>query len=67
MEPTVCITNIGPRLRRQRLLFGLVMAAAAALFLLAVQFLALPRAVRLLVFFPAWMAGLGIFQFLEKT
>lgn len=67
MSGEVCIANIGPRERAKRLRLGLLMAAVAAGWIGACALLDLPRAARLLVFFPAWMAGLGIFQHMEKT
>lgn len=67
MEPTVCIANIGPRQRRARLRFGLLMAVVTVAGLVAAQVLELPGPVRLLLFFPAWSAALGIFQHREKT
>lgn len=67
MEPLVCIANIGPRQRRVRLRFGIVMAGVTVAALSAAYLLALPRTARLVAFLPAWMAALGIFQYLEKT
>lgn len=67
MEPSVCIANIGPRQRRARLRFGLVMAVVTVAALAAALLLPVPRAARLLVFLPAWMAALGILQHREKT
>jgi len=67
MDPLVCVANIGPRQRRIRLAFGLAMAGIAVALLVAVPALGLPRTARLLVFFPAWLAALGILQHREKT
>lgn len=67
MTGEACIANIGPRGRRRRLRHGVFMALAAAGWVAAVQLLELPRPALLLVFFPAWLAGLGIFQATEKT
>lgn len=67
MTGEICIANIGPRERSKRLRLGLVMAVAAVAWLGVSLVLDLPRAARLLVFLPAWMAGLGIFQHREKT
>lgn len=63
----VCIANIGPAGRHQRLLFGGIMLgvgiAASAVLIAA----GLPRWWRLLLFFPLWGAALGFFQAREKT
>jgi hypothetical protein len=67
MTGEVCFANIGPRGRARRLRFGMTMAAAAIGWLAACALLGLPRAARLLVFFPAWLAALGILQHREKT
>ena len=67
MTGEVCIANIGPRGRRMRLRNGILMALAAAGWVAAALLLHLPRPALLLVFFPAWLAGLGIFQATEKT
>ena len=61
------VRNIGPQGQRTRLIGGLValglgVAAAAILF-----FTGLSRWWRLVLFFPFWQAGLGIFQALNKT
>lgn len=59
--------NIGPREQRKRRLLGIVAltVGVAAAFLLVVY--AAPRWSRLLVFFPLWIAGLGLMQAREKT
>ena len=61
------VGNIGPRERRKRRLLGIVSltVAVGAAFVL-VSFGA-PRWSRLVVFFPLWMAGLGLLQAREKT
>ena len=59
--------NIGPRGRRKRRLLGIVsltVAVAAAFVLVA---FGAPRWARLVLFFPLWMAGLGLLQAREKT
>ena len=59
-------TNIGPREVRKRRLMGIVaLTAGVGLAFLSVIFQA-PRWSRLLVFFPIWLAGLGLFQAREK-
>lgn len=67
MTGEVCIANIGPLQRRRRLLFGVFMAVAAVVFLLASSTLEFPRGARLLVGVPVWMAALGFLQHREKT
>jgi hypothetical protein len=59
--------NIGPREQRKRRLLGLVAltVGVAAAFLLVV--FEAPRWSRAVVFFPVWMAGLGLLQAREKT
>jgi hypothetical protein len=59
--------NIGERERRKRRVMGFVALAAgvAAAFLLVA--LGEPRALRLVVFAPFWIAGLGLLQSREKT
>ena len=60
-------TNIGPRERRKRRLFGIVSltVGVGAAFVLVVY--GAPRWSRLVVFFPMWMAGLGLLQARDKT
>ena len=59
--------NIGPRERRKRRLLGIVsLTVAVGVAFLLVSFGA-PRWSRLVVFFPLWMAGLGLLQAREKT
>lgn len=59
--------NIGPREIRKRRLMGIVaLTIGVALAFMLVVFQA-PRLLRLLVFLPIWIAGLGLFQAREKT
>lgn len=61
------VANIGPRERRKRRLLGIAsLTVAVGVAFLLVAFDA-PRWSRLLVFFPLWMAGLGLLQAREKT
>ncbi len=61
------IANIGPRERRKRRVLGIVsLVVAVGVAFLLVAFGA-PRWSRLVVFFPLWMAGLGLLQAREKT
>ncbi len=59
--------NIGPREIRKRRLMGIVaLTVGVGLAFVLVVFQA-PRLLRLLVFFPVWIAGLGLSQAREKT
>jgi hypothetical protein len=61
------VANIGPRERRKRRLLGVVsLTVAVAVAFLLVSFGA-ARWWRLVLFFPLWMAGLGLLQAREKT
>ena len=59
--------NIGPREQRKRRVLGIVAltVGVSVAFLLVVT--GAPRALRLVVFFPVWIAGLGLLQAREKT
>lgn len=61
------VANIGPRERSKRRVLGLValtVGVAAAFVLIVFE---APRALRLVIFFPVWIAGLGFLQAREKT
>jgi hypothetical protein len=59
--------NIGPREERKRRLMGIVsLTVSVGLAFLLVIFGA-SRWARLVIFFPLWIAGLGLFQAREKT
>ena len=61
------VANIGPRERRKRRLLGIVsLTVAVGAAVVRVAFGA-PRWSRLVLFFPLWMAGLGLLQAREKT
>jgi hypothetical protein len=61
------VINIGPREVRKRRLMGIIaLAAGGGLAFLSVV-MQTPRLFRLIVFFPIWIAGLGLFQAREKT
>jgi hypothetical protein len=59
--------NIGPREQRKRRLLGLVAltVGVATAFVLVVY--DAPRLSRAIIFFPIWIAGLGLMQAREKT
>ena len=59
--------NIGPREQRKRRVLGVVAltVGVAVAFVLVVT--GAPRLLRLVVFFPVWIAGLGLLQAREKT
>jgi uncharacterized membrane protein len=66
-EGSVCIPNIGPRQRRQRIIggvLGLVVAFAIAALLLS---FGVARPFRLAVFLPLFAGTTGLFQAREKT
>jgi hypothetical protein len=59
--------NIGPREQLKRRVMGIIfLIVGAGLAFLMIAYDA-PRAFRAAVFFPLWMAGLGLFQAREKT
>lgn len=60
-------TNIGPREIRKRRLMGIVALTIGAGLAFVLVIFEAPRLSRLVVFFPIWMAGLGLFQAREKT
>lgn len=62
-----CIANLGPRERAKRLRYGIVFAVIALVGAFASLATGAPRSVRLLLILPFWVAGSGIFQYLEKT
>lgn len=60
------IINIGPREQRKRRLLGIVALSVGvgAAFVLVVY--DAPRLLRLVIFFPIWIGGLGLMQAREK-
>jgi len=58
--------NIGPREERKRRLMGIVALTVGIGLAFVLVVFAAPRWSRLAVFFPIWMAGLGLFQAREK-
>ncbi len=59
--------NIGTRERRKRRVFGIVALTVGVGLAFLLVVLGAPRWSRLVVFFPIWMAGLGLLQSREKT
>jgi hypothetical protein len=59
--------NIGPRERRKRRLMGIVALALAVGIAFILIVYDAPRWARLVIFLPAWIAGLGLLQSREKT
>jgi len=61
------IPNIGPGERRKRLLSGIVAFGVGVVALAVLMVLSLDRWWRLALVVPFWMAGIGFFQYREKT
>jgi len=59
--------NIGPRERLKRRVMGIVFLAVSAGLAFSMVAYDAPRLFRAAVFFPLWMAGLGLFQASGKT
>jgi len=59
--------NLGPREQRKRRLMGIVALTVGVGLAFGLVVLGAPRPARLAVFFPIWMAGLGLFQARERT
>ena len=59
--------NIGPREIRKRRLMGIVALTVGVALAFVLVVFQMPRWPRLFIFFPIWMAGLGLFQAREKT
>ena len=59
--------NIGPRGQQRRLGVGVCALAASAVLAAMLFAFDAPRAWRLVVVAPLWLAGLGLFQAREKT
>ncbi len=61
------IANLGPREQRKRLVMGFVSLVVGAGLTFLLFAYGAPRWSRGFIFFPLWMAGLGLFQAREKT
>ncbi|HEX3559343.1 MAG TPA: hypothetical protein VHU19_09060 [Pyrinomonadaceae bacterium] len=59
--------NIGPRERAKRRVMGIVALTVGVSLAFLLVTLGAPRPLRLVVFFPIWVAGLGLLQAREKT
>lgn len=59
--------NIGPRERTKRRVLGIVALTVGVSLAFLLVTLGVPRPLRLVVFFPVWVAGLGLLQAREKT
>ena len=59
--------NIGPRERTKRRVLGIVALTVGVSLAFVLVVLGAPRLLRLVVFFPVWIAGLGLLQSREKT
>ena len=64
---SVCVPNIGPGERRKRLYAGFVYLGIAIIAFMIMVVTGTSRGYRLLLFLPLWAAGVGVFQYLEKT
>jgi hypothetical protein len=59
--------NIGERERRKRRMMGMVALVVGVAIAFVLVATGAPRLLRLVVFFPIWIAGLGLLQSREKT
>jgi hypothetical protein len=59
--------NIGPAEQRKRRLMGIVALTIGVGMAFVLVVYGAPRLLRLIVFFPIWIAGLGLMQAREKT
>ena len=59
--------NIGPRERTKRRVLGIVALTVGVSLAFVLVVAGAPRLLRLVVFFPVWIAGLGLLQSREKT
>lgn len=61
------VSNIGPREQRKRRVLGIVALTVGVGLAFLLVVLDAPRPARAVVFFPVWLAGLGLLQSREKT
>ena len=64
---SVCIANIGPRGRRRRMGFGIVILVLGGLAAVALSQAHAPRLWRVMLFLPFWVGALGVFQAVGNT
>lgn len=61
------VINLGPREVRKRRFMGIVALICGVGLAFGSVVMEMPRWSRLLIFFPVWIAGLGLFQAREKV
>ena len=66
-EDDVCLANIGPRERKSRFMFGVVMFGLSLAIAALLIFRGVERGWRLGLFVPFYLAAVGFFQAHEKT
>ena len=59
--------NIGANEQRKRRILGIVALSVGVSLAFVLVISGAPRAWRLVIFFPIWLAGLGLLQAREKT
>ena len=64
---TACIASIGPRGRRRRMGFGIVILVLGGLAAVALFQAPAQRLWRVALFLPFWLGALGVFQAVGKT
>jgi hypothetical protein len=67
MDGDFCIANLGPLEQRKRRRFGYAALGLGLVLGVALVVTGAGRLVRLGLFLPFWMAGIGYFQAREKT
>lgn len=67
MDASVCIANIGPHERRQRLVFGIATLAASVAISFLFVFYGVRPVLRLPLFVPLYLGALGFFQARDRT
>lgn len=61
------VANIGEKERRKRRVLGIVALVVGVGLAFVLVVYGAPRAMRLIIFLPIWIAGLGLMQAREKT
>ena len=67
MVSEVSASNIGPREQRKRRLLGIVALTVGVAVAFVLVIFEAPRLSRAVIFFPVWLAGLGLLQARERT